>query len=1174
MNPMIKQSVPTLTRTLTVIGCVLAIAGLAAAQEFRGSISGQVTDDSGNAVHSAQVSVTDVATNTTTTVTTNESGHYNVLYLTPGQYRISVEASGFKKLMQQGIQVRVGDVLTLDLKLEVGAVEEVLNVTSSGPLLDSSSASLGQVIDGRRIEDLPLSDGNPFTLSRLAPGIAYNGDLKFSRAFDNAGTSSIKTNGAEGGNEFTLDGSPDQANGRRVAFVPPTDATQEFKVQTASFDAQQGHTGGAVINVATKSGTNSVHGTAYDFVRNDVLSANDFFLNRAGQPRSALRYNRYGGSIGGPVWIPRLYDGRNKTFIFFDFEGLRDKFPEPLQFTVPTAAERNGDFSALLSQGIVIYDPATATKLSNGRIQRTPFTNNMIPPQRISAIAQAYLKFYPLPNQAADAQGKNNYISNNPRSDVFDSETARIDHSFSDNQRAFFRFARNWRRELRNNWTGQVNGLLPTGNYLFRVNDGVTYDHFYTVNATTFFDFRVGYGRFLEQNQKPSSGVFDPASLGFSPQTAAFFGGFHYLPRFNMSNFSNIGDNAGDITTFNIYSVQPSFTKIAGGHSLKAGYDFRAYRENNLAPGNAAGQYDFSTTFTRGPLDNSAAAPIGQDLAALLLGQPTGGSIDRNTGRSNQTLYHGLFVQDDWKVTRKLALNLGLRFEYEGGTTERFNRNVRGFDPVSANPLQAAASAAYAAHPIPEITPANFHVLGGLLFAGSGGRSFWSGDRNNLQPRLGVAYRIDDKTVVRAGWGIFTVPFIIDGVNQSGFSQATNIVPSLDTGLTFRANLANPFPDGVATAPGSSLGLATFVGRSVDFIPLSRRNGQNMRWQVSIQRELPGRWLLEAAYVGNHAYDLSTTVSINPVPAQYLSTKPVRDQAVIDFLTANVTNPFAGLAPGTNLNGNTVQRQQLLRPFPEFTDVTTRRNDGSSTYQAGQLRVEKRLDKGFTLTASYTWSKLLEQVSLLNQTDTKFEKRLNDTDSTHRVAFSGIYELPFGRGRLVGKSWNRYEDAILGGWQFGAIYQAQTGFPLTLGNVFFGGDLRTLQTSITGASVDRTFPISGFYFSDATVQTNGVVDPVKQRADNRIRLANNIRTLASRFPWFRGQGLNLWDCVLSKNFAIGERARLTLRADFLNATNHAQFNGPNLDPTSSDFGKTTVQNNLPRNIQIALKLKF
>jgi hypothetical protein len=1155
------------------MGCVLVVTGWAAAQEFRGSINGQVTDEPGNAVHGAQVSVTALATNTTTTTTTNESGHYSVLYLEPGTYRITVESKGFKKLMQQGIEVRVGDALTLDLKLEVGAVEEVVNVTSTGPLLEESSGSLGQVIDQRRIEDLPLSDGNPFTLSRLAPGIAYNGDLKFSRPFDNAGTSSIITDGASGGNEFTLDGSPDQANGRRVAFVPPSDAVQQFKVQTASFDAQQGHTGGSVINNATRSGTNSLHGTAYDFVRNDVLSANDFFLNRAGQPRSALRYNRYGGSIGGPVWIPKLYNGRDKTFIFFAFEGLKDKFPEPLQFTVPTAAERNGDFSALLSQQILIYDPATAKKLSNGRVQRTPFLNNVIKPDRISPIAQAYLKFYPLPDQAGDAQGRNNYISNNPRSDAFDSETARIDHSFSENQRAFFRFARNWRRELRNNWTGTVNGLLPTGNYLFRVNDGATYDHIYTVNATTFLDFRVGYGRFLEQNQKPSFGVFNPADLGFSQQTVAFFGGFRYLPRFNMSNFSNIGDNAGDLTTFNIYSIQPSLTKVIGGHSLRAGYDFRAYRENGLGPGNAAAQYDFSTNFTRGPLDNSSGA-IGQDLAALLLGQPTGGSIDRNTGRSNQTLYNGLFIQDDWKVTRNLSLNLGLRYEREGGTTERFDRNVRGFDMTSANPIAAAAIAAYAAHPIPEIAPANFQVNGGLLFAGPGHSGFWNADGNNFQPRIGVAYRVDDKTVVRGGLGVFTVPFITDGVFQTGFSQATQIVPSLDTGVTFRANLLNPFPDGVATPPGSSLGLATSIGRNVEFVPLSRRNGQNMRWQVSIQREFPGRWLVEAAYVGNHAYDLTTTVSINPIPAQYLSTKATRDQPVIDFLTANVTNPFQGLAAGTGLNGSSVQRQQLLRPFPEFTDVITRRNDGSSTYNSAQLRIEKRLNRGFTLNVSYTWSKLLEQISLLNATDAKYEKRVSDVDLPQRVVFSGLWELPFGRGRFLGKNWNRVEDGALGGWQFGAIYQAQSGFPLTLGNVYFGGDLNSLRTDIAGPNVDHTFPISGFYFSDAAVQTNGIVDPAKQRADTRIRLANNIRTLASRFPWFRGQGLNLWDCVLSKNFPVRERARLLLRADFLNATNHPVFAGSNLDPTSADFGKTTVQNNLPRQVQIALKLIF
>ncbi|HEU4389139.1 MAG TPA: carboxypeptidase-like regulatory domain-containing protein [Blastocatellia bacterium] len=1151
------------------------------AQEFRGSITGQVVDGSGGAVVGAQVTVVNVGTNVATTAASNEGGSYTVLYLVPGTYTVTVEANGFKKLIRQGIEVRVADKLKLDLTLEVGAVQESLNVTAGAPLLEAATASTGQLIDARRIADLPLSDRNPFTLARLAPGIAYTGDLKFSRPFDNAGTSSVVADGAPGRNEFTLDGSPNMASGGglgRVAFVPPADAVQEFKVVTASYDAQQGHTAGANINVTLKSGTNRLRGSLYEYNRNDFFSANDFFLNRAGQPRGAVRYNLYGGTVGGPVRIPKLYNGRDKTFFFFAYEGIRDTFPEPLQFTVPTDAQRSGDLSSLLAQGIVIYDPLTAVR-EGSRIRRTAFPNNRIPADRISSISKAYMDFYPRPNQPADSQGRNNFISGNPRSDTFNSETVRVDHTLTDKQQFFARYTRNWRRELRNAWTSEINGIIPTGNYLFRINNAGAYDHIYTMSPSTILNFRIGFARFNEPNVRPHEDVFDPATLGFSGQTVSFFGGAKHLPRFRISSddgpFSPLGDGIGGGTTHNIYSAQPTLTTIHGSHNFKIGYDFRSYRENSFGPGNAAGRYEFGTNFTRGPLDNSAAAPIGQEFAAFLLGQPTGGVMDRNASRANQTLYHGIFFHDDWKLNRKLTLNLGIRYELEAAPTERFNRNVRGFDSTSSSPIEAAAKAAYAANPIPEVSPADFKVRGGLLFVAPAHRGFWSSDKNNWQPRIGFAYQVNDRTVVRGGFGMYAVPFVIDGVQQPGFSQATNIVPTLDNGLTFVANLFSPFPSGVADPPGATLGLATFIGRDIEFFPVDLQSGLSKRWSVGIQRQLPGQWLVEAAYVGNAGSDLTTTTDImNAIPRQYLSTLNVRDDAVINFLTANVKNPFQNLAPGTNLNGSTVQRQQLLRAFPHFTRVRTRRDDGSSNYQSAQFRAERRFVHGYTLNVSYTWSKLLEQTSFLNESDTVYEKRLSDSDIRHRFVVSGIFELPFGRGRKLGNDWHPALDAVVGGWTFSAIYQAQTGRPLTLGNVAFFGDLRTLNADIKGETANRVFDTSGFYFTDAPVQTNGVVDPAKQRADRRIQLANNIRTLPSRLPWFLGQGLNLWDISAVKNFRITETVRIQLHTDFLNATNHPEFNNPELNPTNSNFGKVTSQNNLPRNLQIGLRLTF
>ena len=1184
---------------LSLVLCFSALSTVVRAQEFRGAISGRVTEASGAAVPNATITVTNPATNATTNSTTNENGEYTALYLTPGQYTVSVEARGFKKTIRAGLEVRIGDKLTLDLRLEVGELREVVNVTSEANLLETSNASSGQVIDQRRISELPLSDGNPFTLARVVPGVAFNGDLKFSRPFDNAGSSAIVANGAPGRNEFTLDGVPNMANGGgvgRVAFVPPADAVQEFKVETASFDAQSSHTAGATVNVTLKSGTNAFHGTGYEFVRNDVLSANDFFLNRTNltttpsrdknkdgkADRDSLRYNRYGGTIGGPIFLPRFgqggkpyWSGKNRSFFFFSYEGLKDVFPEPGLFTVPSLAQRTGDFSVLLPS-IVIYDPASAVKLANGRVQRTAFTNNIIPANRLSTIAQNYLKYYPLPNQAGDAQGLNNYISGNPRSDNFKSFSTRFDQTLNEQQKFFVRYTHNNRRESRGNWTGEVNGIRPTGNFLFRINDGGALDHVASVSPTTILNTRVGFTRFVEQSVRQHQGNINPASLGFSSQTAAFFGDASYLPRFEIGGISVLGDSVGDTTTFNIYIFQPTLTRIAGPHTFRVGYDFRAYRENGIPTAQAAGRYDFSTDFTKGPLDNSAGAAVGQQVAAFLLGQPTGGLIDRNTSRSNQSLFHGMFFHDDWKVNHRLTLNLGLRYEYEGATTERYNRNVLSFDQASSNPIEAAARAAYAAAPIPEIATGSFNVKGGLLFNDDNHRNFWAPDKNNFQPRIGAAFRLNDKTVLRGGWGIFTVPFVIAGVNQPGFSSPTNIVPSGDAGLTFGATLANPFPTGVAAPPGASLGLSTFLGQAVTFLPSEVKNTQAQRWEFGVQRELPGKWLLEVSYVGNRSYEgVVGTNILNTIPRQYLSTSSVRDTTVINFLSTNVTNPFKGLTPGSGINGGTTSKGQLLRPFPEFGNITTIRNDGNSNYQSAQLKLEKRFSGGYTLLTSYTRSKFLVRDSFLNEVDPQYERRLSDADTPNRLVVSGIWELPFGRGRHFGKEMNRFVDAAVGGWQFSGIWSLQSGLPITIGNVYYNGDPTQLTSTINSSRVDTTtFDLSNFYFHDSTVQTNGVDDPAKQRADTRIRLANNLRTLPSRWTGLRGQPLNLWDLSVNKYFVVTEKLKFQLRGEFLNAFNTPVFANPNVDPTSSNFGKTTGQNNLARNVQIGLKMIF
>jgi hypothetical protein len=1167
---------------LVLLGLAL-LPALAHAQDFRGAVGGRVSDESGGVLPGVTVTVTSKNTNVSSTAVTNDTGAYSVLYLTPGLYSVSAELQGFKKMMRDNVEVRVGDRLEIDFRMEVGRLEESVTVSADTPLLETRTGSAGQVIDEKQIALMPLSDGNPFVLARLAPGVAYHGDLKFSRPFDNGGTSDFTADGGPGRNEFTLDGSPNMANSRRVAFVPPAGAVQEFKVETATFDAQQGHTAGATVNVTLKSGTNRIRGDAYYHYRDEALSGNDFFLERAGRPKDTLEYKRYGFNAGGPAFLGNLYDGRDRTFFFTAFEWLYDQFPEPGVFTVPTEAQRAGDFSALLSQGIVIYDPLTAVRRADGRIERQPFPNNVIPAGRLSPIAREYLKYYPLSNQAGDAQGRNNFITSNPRGDDFYSMNYRVDHVLTDRQRFFVRYSRNNRRENRGNWTDEVSGTRPTGNYLFRINDALNVDHVWTMSPSSLLNVRASWSRFQEPSIRQHQGLFDPASLGFPSSATQYFGSNQYFPRFEFDDgsFSDLGDTFAGGTNATIYSFQPTWTLNRGNHSFRSGTDIRVYREESFPSVHSAGRYDYSrgsaNNFTK-QLDNSPAASIGQDLAAMLLGLPTGGTIDRSADRFNQVLYGGVFFQDDWKVSSKLTLNLGLRWEYEGAPTERFNRNVRGFDPDAVLSITAAAQAAYAANPIPEVAPSAFRVLGGLQFASDSERGTYDPDTNNFQPRVGFAYQADDRTVLRGGWAIYSVPALFDvsGIYQPGFSQGTTIVPTLDNGLTFRATLANPFPDGVADPPGASNGPNTFVGRGIGRFndQLDYRNGQSMRWSVSVQRELPGQWVVEGAYVASRSYDLNTDRNLNVVPAQYLSTSNVRDTAVINHLTANVTNPFAGLLPGEGLNSGTTQRQNLLKPYPQFGNIDVRRYDGSSRFDSAQFRINKRFRGGYQIDTAYTWSDFKEQVSRLNETDADFEERFNDTHLRHRLVFNGIWELPFGQGRRWAANANPVVNAIIGNWSVSAIWNWQSGRPnLSMGNVYYDGDITQLKTTYTSDPTVPVFDISGFYFHDAAVQTNGQDDPAKQRADQRIRLASNIRTLPSRWDGLRGPRYVNWDMSFVKAFEMG-RVRAQFHIELYNAFNNVFYNNPNLDPTNTNFGLVSSQNNLPRNIQIGTKVVF
>lgn len=1164
-------------KVLSVVMALCVCLRIAYGQESRATIIGRVTDPSGAAVIGAKVQATNIAANTKASSVVNEQGNYEIPYLLPGIYRVEVEMAGFKKSVRDSIELRVSDRLTLDFMLEVGSLAESVVVTGETPLLEAANASIGMVMDERRVTELPVVGGNPFYLSRLTPGVLSSGGRSAGNPIDQGAATDVIVNGTRGGSsEVSVDGVPNMAE-RNAVFSPPQDMVQEFKIHTATFDASIGHSPGAVTNVSMKSGTNSLHGSGYGFdsrIRAVPWFTNRFIYDPTTGPITqekkdrALQgwlHQRWGASMSGPVVVPRVYNGRSQTFWTFGYEGLYIRRNLTGTYTVPTMDQRRGDFSALLQLGsrYQLYDPATIQPAPGGRFSRKPLPGNIVPPSRINPMALKLVQYWPEPNQTGTADGRQNYFRT--RNIDRDNRTmvGRIDHQFSENHRILFR--------LNNGQHDNRENTLPTiasGTIIDRTSYGVVLDDVYVFNPQLLLNVRYGV-TYRDQITSRFSQGFDLLSLGFpqsliqeiraknNPEGIAF-------PQITVDGLTDLGDTGGSTISIYYHTFGGTLTKIAGNHSLRAGGEYRLMRENGYNYGNVAPQINFSTLWTRGPLDNSPAAPIGPGFASFLFGLPTGGNININASRAEQSGYTSFFIQDDWKLTPRLTLNVGLRYEYESPTTERFNRTIRGFDFQTASPIAAAALTNYAKAPIAQVPVSNFRTAGGLLFAGAGGqpRGLWAPDKNNFAPRIGLAYQLNAKTILRAGYGVFYDAVGIDrqDVNQGGFNQPTNLIPSIDNGLTFRATLSNPFPDGLQAPAGASGGLLTFLGRNVSFFNDRPLNPYHQRWSFSIQRELPQRILLETAYVGNRGTKLGVTRNLNPTPREYLSTLRVREQATIDFLGEQVTNPFYGIPEftGTGLGNVRTSRAQLLRPYPHFQDITVDLPAGYSYFHSLQVRSEKRLTEAFTFQCAWTWSKFMEATSFLNDTDPAPEKVVSNQDFTHRFVLSGIFELPFGRRRFLFRNAGAALDALIGGWQLQGWFEGQTGDTLGFGNAIFNGDLKNIPLPVSQRRAERWFNTEAGF-----------------ERDNMKQLASNIRTFPSRFSGVRADGINNFDLSLFKNFRIKERWKAQFRMETFNALNHVQLDAPNTTPTSTAFGRITAEKGHgQRQLTFAIKLMF
>lgn len=1199
-------------RLVTMIVVLLLSSAIAFGQEFRGTITGKVTDPNGAIIPNATVVIKNVDTNIESTLTTNEDGIYVAPMLNPGKYSVAATISGFKKTVHEAVNLTVGDRLEIDLQLEVGAGEAQVNVTADTELIERGSVSTGTAISARQVEELPLAEGAPYSLATQSPGIVYTGDPNFQGPTANGNLAGFRSNGTvgnqvnrTGGNVINLDGSPNLAYDGQVAFTPPSPATQEFKVQTNAFDAQMGFTAGATVNVATKSGTNKFRGEVYYYNRDKSRTANNFFNNKAGLPRPERKYYRYGATVTGPIF-------KDRTFFMASYESQNDNVAQTTTYSVPTMMMRQGNFSEL---AYPIYDPATAflgnTTCGNTgtttTVCRTPFAGNIIPANRMYAPALAFMKYFPEPNLPGV---QNNYITDQNLHRPYKSYMGRIDHNLSASTRLFGKIYRSYNTEDRYNLTMKPDSIFR--GYEDRRNIGGNVGITSTLNSSMILDVRGSWGKFeLERYQKGQPTVAD---LGFTGIPSARQG--NIFPRFDFTNFLTVGSlradyNNGRLRPFDTFTLQPTITQIWGEHTTRYGYDFRRMHEQFDYAGDAAGRFQFGGNYTMQASNSGSTEQNrpGRDLAAFLLGIPvasTNSRIDNPQVYDVSSMYHGFFVQDDWRVTSKLTLNLGLRYEVETGFKEKQGQMSIDFARTATSPIAPQVLANYNASVPVGVPITNFQNLtGGFIFAPDAKVANQKADWNNWQPRIGLSYSLNPKTVIRGGFGVFTSPFQIitqSVLFQPGFSSSTLFTPTTNNGLTFIATMQNPFPNGLVSSPGSSQGLSTFVGRDLTSVgnngPTTvifengRKNANYARFVMGVQRELWGGVAVEATYIYSHGSNLAVNRELNFIPRDCVradngnpclvnlaTANPatlVADLAsATTYLNATVPNPFRTLVPNeTTWNAATIQRRRLLTRFPQFGNVSVVEYNGTSNYHSIQLQFVKRFSKSLSLNASYTWMRDHLKDQYLNPQDTTLTDYISPFERPNRYTFSGIYELPFGKGRDIGKDWNPVLEGIFGGWQFQGLFEWQQGEPFVLPNAYYNGDPTQLQ-SLMGKKdgqgrrygVDiAAWDVSGFLI-------NGVVPGVANNYTSSSAIT--LRNLPITLDGLRNAPFLKFDIGLSKNFRITERMKLQIRAEAINALNIPYFSAPGVTPSAAGFAFTQAPvRQPPRDIQLGARFTF
>jgi hypothetical protein len=1139
-------------RILTLVFIAILQTAAVFGQEFRGSILGRITDPSGAVIPGADVKVTNEETNVVVETQTNQDGNYHVPFLLPGRYKVSVAAPGFRTTVQPGVIVQVNDRIALNLTLQLGSLSETVVVTAESPQLQTASADLGQVVDRGFLDRLPTAGRSVLAFADMAPGVDVSGG-GFAGVMSND-QSAVTINGGNGtarGSDITVDGVPALAPRQRglAVGIPMSDAVQEVRVATTMFDATLGRSNAGALSVTTRSGTNEYHGSGYYFAEKEALDANSWTNNRVRIPRQPINRYAAGVTIGGPVRLPK-YDGRNRTFFFFGFEQVINGRSAPALARVPTAAERQGDFSQTRAPSgvpLALYSPfSTVTNASGGFVSRTPFSNARIPASLLNPIGVAALGKLPLPTENVPTQiGLENWAASMNFTAHVRNYQVRLDQLLGDKQRLFVRFAvPSFLQSPDTPYFPGAFSVPPNGQSNLNTDDrrqkSAIVDDTITFTPSFVGSFRAGYTRLFSQNFTDGDRQ-NPADL----QLPAAITAHQTHPAWPQMNIGAetcpyIGSKPR-LSVNDVWTALANLTKLQGNHSLRFGVDYRAVRWNENNPGDQAnGQFLFNNTLTRSDPTKSSSGPTsGSAMASLLLGLPSTAGTSRIGYTSALTLqshYAAFFLQDDWKVTSKLVLNLGLRYELETPTTERFDRLIYDFDGTANQGLTA-----------PGLGP----LRGGVRFVNDGGLGRRQGqlDTNNFGPRVGFAWTLTPSLVVRGGYGIFFSSGITNLTGgtpgtDAAFGATTQYVGSADSDTTPLpgVSLSNPFPSGYVQPTGKTLGIATDLGSNVTFLNPNRVLPYVQQFQLSLQKQFRGQVLGEVAYVRMHSLRLYEDFNLNQVPDSALSQ------------TNSVPNPFRGLLPANSTlgQGATVRANTLLAMYPAFSTVTMQRNaSGRNNYNSLQARVQKRMSRGLQVVANYTFSKamLYYQYSAVNSRPNW--RAVPPIDTPHLVRAFVTYEMPFGRGRSWGRNWARWVDSVAGGWSLTWVARYNSGLPLALFDAN-GAPIPIADPRTSGSMKDRL---------------GDRIDPATKLPLNPfLRLSAfahlpdfTISKEPLLYSWLRAPGLLSNTAALAKTLSLTERWKLELRADINNPFNSPQYAAPNTNlAIPSQFGTITA----------------